>query len=52
MNVFDSDVIIERLREQVSPGKIRVSLHVAIIITVYEPKLPKWVTPFQRRKKL
>jgi len=22
----------------------------AIIITVYEPKLPKWVTPYQRRK--
>ena len=26
------------------------SLEVIIIITVYEPKLPKWVTPFQRRK--
>lgn len=110
MNTFDSDAIIERLREQVSLGKIRVSRHaheemveedisydqvcealssgsvienysehqrgscclvcgqavsgrylhvvcttsleVAIIITVYEPKLPKWVTPFQRRKKL
>ena len=27
------------------------SLEVAIIITVYEPELPKWVTPFQRSKK-
>lgn len=27
------------------------SLEVTIIITVYEPKLPKWVTPYQRRKK-
>jgi hypothetical protein len=26
------------------------SLDVAIIITLYEPKLPKWVTPYQRRK--
>jgi hypothetical protein len=24
------------------------SLEVAIIITVYEPKPPKWVTPFER----
>ena len=24
------------------------SFEVAIIITVYEPKQPKWVTPFQR----
>lgn len=24
---------------------------VLILITVYEPKLPKWVTPTQRRKK-
>ncbi len=24
------------------------SLDLAIIITVYEPKLPKWVTPFER----
>lgn len=27
------------------------SLEVVIIITVYEPKPPQWVTPFQRRKK-
>lgn len=27
------------------------SLEVAIIITTYLPKLPKWVTPFQRRPK-
>ena len=27
------------------------SLDVAIIITVYEPKPPKWVTPWQRGKK-
>lgn len=26
------------------------SLEVAIIITVYEPKPPKWPTPFERRK--
>ncbi len=26
------------------------SLDVVIIITVYEPQLPKWVTPYQRRK--
>lgn len=25
------------------------SFELAIIITVYEPKQPKWVTPFQRR---
>jgi len=25
------------------------SLEVIIIITVYEPKPPKWITPFQRR---
>ena len=25
------------------------SLEAAIIITVYEPKPPKWITPFQRR---
>ncbi|MFH1731491.1 MAG: DUF4258 domain-containing protein, partial [Planctomycetota bacterium] len=24
------------------------SLEAAIIITVYEPKLPKWATPFER----
>ena len=24
------------------------SLDIAIIITVYEPKLPKWATPFER----
>jgi hypothetical protein len=28
------------------------SLEVAIIITMYEPKPPKWITPFQRRGKL
>jgi hypothetical protein len=28
------------------------SLDVMIIITVYEPKLPKWVTPFRRRKRV
>ncbi len=27
------------------------SLEIAIIITVYEPQLPKWITPYQRRKK-
>ena len=27
------------------------NLEVAIIITVYEPKLPKWVTPTIRREK-
>jgi len=26
------------------------SLEVVVIITVYEPQLPKWVTPYQRRK--
>ena len=26
------------------------SLEVAIIITVYEPMLPKWITPFERGK--
>ncbi len=26
------------------------TLEVGIIITVYEPKPPKWVTPYQRRK--
>jgi len=29
---------------------ITTSLEVAIIITVYEPKPPKWVTPFERGK--
>jgi hypothetical protein len=28
------------------------SLDVAIIITVYEPKPPKWVTPLQRGKRV
>ena len=28
------------------------SLEVAVIITVYEPVPPKWITPFQRRKKI
>lgn len=26
------------------------SLEVAIVITVYEPRAPKWVTPFERGK--
>lgn len=28
------------------------SLEIAIIITVYKPKPPKWITPFQRRKQI
>jgi hypothetical protein len=27
------------------------SLEVVVIITVYEPKPPKWITPYQRRSK-
>ena len=27
------------------------TLDVVVVITVYEPKLPKWVTPFQRGEK-
>jgi hypothetical protein len=28
------------------------SLEIAIIITVYEPKPPKWITPFERGKRI
>ena len=27
------------------------TLEVIVVITIYEPKLPKWVTPFQRGEK-
>jgi hypothetical protein len=49
VNITDLEAALERIRAQADMENLRITQPVLIIITVYEPKPPKWITPTHRR---